>query len=239
MTSMEIDKIVVGNRFRKSVGDLDPLMRSIESLGLLQPIGVDSDNYLVYGERRLRACAKIGWTEIPVVVVDCPPLKAERDENEERKPFTVEEKLFLAEAISKGLGRTQGKRVDLLPENSPEVEYKHEETRDIAAREAGLGSSATLRQAKKVVDSGDQEIIDKMNSSEITINKAHTLVKEKTKVSNTKEESAKVKDKPEKDSTNLNLKVTICIEIEGYKIELTKQEWEKYLKVIRKELSQI
>ena len=90
MTTLEIEKIVVENRFRKSVGDLDPLMRSIESLGLLQPIGVDSDNYLVYGERRLRACTKLGWKDIPVIVVDCHPLKAERDENEQRKPFTVE-----------------------------------------------------------------------------------------------------------------------------------------------------
>ena len=81
--------------------------------------------------------------------MDCHTLKAERDENEQRKAFTVEEKLLLAQAISNGLGDRKGSnqyKNKLDTENSPEAlsEYKHEETRDIAARESGLGSSATF-----------------------------------------------------------------------------------------------
>ncbi|AGN51597.1 ParB-like partition nuclease [Vibrio phage eugene 12A10] len=231
MITLEIDKIVVENRFRKSVGDLDPLIRSIESLGLLQPIGVDSDNYLVYGERRLRACSKIGWKDIPVVVVDCHPLKAERDENEERKPFTVEEKVLLAEAISKGLsGRHGGNRSTSDKQDGEFSVLKKGETREIAAVESGLGSSATLRQAKKVIESGEREVIDQMNSGEISINKAHTKIKEKLTPS---------KPKPEVVKPSLDLNITICIEIEGHKIELTKEKWMQYVDVIQSEISEL
>jgi ParB family chromosome partitioning protein len=52
--------------------DLSELEASLKTTGLLQPITVrklGSESYeLVVGERRLRAAAKIGWTEIPAVV---------------------------------------------------------------------------------------------------------------------------------------------------------------------------
>ena len=52
-----IDGIVIGERHRKDLGDLDALAASIGKLGLLQAIGVTKSNELVFGERRLRACA--------------------------------------------------------------------------------------------------------------------------------------------------------------------------------------
>ncbi|MFN2565267.1 MAG: ParB/RepB/Spo0J family partition protein [Gemmatimonadaceae bacterium] len=54
--------------------DLSELEASLRISGLLQPITVrrtGTDSYeLVMGERRLRAAARIGWTEIPAVVKD-------------------------------------------------------------------------------------------------------------------------------------------------------------------------
>lgn len=50
---------------------LAELMQSIKTYGLLQPVIVRTveDGYqLVAGERRLRACSQLGWTEIPAVV---------------------------------------------------------------------------------------------------------------------------------------------------------------------------
>lgn len=49
------------------------LMQSIKTYGLLQPVIVRtiSGGYeLVAGERRLRACQQLGWTQIPAVVKD-------------------------------------------------------------------------------------------------------------------------------------------------------------------------
>ncbi|NLM51651.1 MAG: nucleoid occlusion protein [Firmicutes bacterium] len=50
---------------------IDELMQSIKTYGLLQPIIVRKAKAgfeLVAGERRLRACEQLGWTEIPAVI---------------------------------------------------------------------------------------------------------------------------------------------------------------------------
>jgi ParB/RepB/Spo0J family partition protein len=51
------------------------LMKSIEALGLLQPISVRKagDSYeLIFGVHRLEACKRLGWRYIPAIVMDIP-----------------------------------------------------------------------------------------------------------------------------------------------------------------------
>ena len=43
----QIDSITVGVRHRKDLGDMNALMRSIEEVGLLQPVTVTPDGALV------------------------------------------------------------------------------------------------------------------------------------------------------------------------------------------------
>jgi len=94
MTLLRLDAITIGDRFRKDLGDMDALVASIESVGLLHPIVVMADDAshvtLVAGERRLRACERLGWERIPVRMLPAGVdlLRAERDENEVREPFT-------------------------------------------------------------------------------------------------------------------------------------------------------
>jgi ParB family chromosome partitioning protein len=64
--------IRVGKRFRKDLGDLEILARSIKAIGLLHPIVVDRDGNLIAGLRRLRACKALGWGSIPVTVAEEP-----------------------------------------------------------------------------------------------------------------------------------------------------------------------
>jgi ParB family chromosome partitioning protein len=66
---MPIADIVVGRRHRKDMGDIEGLARSIADLGLLQPIVVSEEGLLLAGERRLRACLILGWSDIPVMRV--------------------------------------------------------------------------------------------------------------------------------------------------------------------------
>jgi ParB family transcriptional regulator, chromosome partitioning protein len=70
---LPIDTIVIGERIRKDMGDIAGLAESIEDIGLLQPIIVTPDGLLLCGERRLRACKLLGWTEIPVVIIKGGP----------------------------------------------------------------------------------------------------------------------------------------------------------------------
>ena len=66
-------EIKVGPRLRKDVGDLSSLKQSIQEVGLLHPIIVDSENNLVAGLRRLRAVEMLGWKTIEVHIIDVKP----------------------------------------------------------------------------------------------------------------------------------------------------------------------
>src|SRR5262245_38675239 len=88
--NVEIDKIKVGLRHRQDLGDLEPLITSIQTVGLLQPIVITGKNELVVGRRRLAAFEQLGRPTIPARVYSDTPdahlrLVAERDENLCRK----------------------------------------------------------------------------------------------------------------------------------------------------------
>lgn len=96
-----IDSIHIGSRIRRDYGDIAALARSIDANGLLHPIvvrnmsawdGTAGTHELIAGERRLRACRNLGWTEIPVRVLDLASIRrGEFAENHERKNFTPSE----------------------------------------------------------------------------------------------------------------------------------------------------
>jgi ParB family chromosome partitioning protein len=86
MSAMRISAITVGARHRRDMGDLAPLAKSIEEIGLLHPIVVDNRGVLIAGERRLQAYKLLGRTEIPVTKVDLAEIaRGELDENAIRK----------------------------------------------------------------------------------------------------------------------------------------------------------
>jgi ParB family transcriptional regulator, chromosome partitioning protein len=70
---LSVREIRVCNPLRKDIGDIGALSRSIDQLGLLQPIVVRPlDDYfdLVAGHRRLEACKRLRWRKIPCHVVE-------------------------------------------------------------------------------------------------------------------------------------------------------------------------
>ena len=156
-----INDIRMVDRFRKDFGDLDYLASSIDRLGLLQPIGITSDNQLVFGERRLRACRDIlGWTEIPCRILDLGSLlQAEHDENEVRKAFTVSERVAIFNAIEKKPCGDQSRSQNIA-------------TVDQAAKKAGFGNRETARQARKVVETGTPELVTAMDEGRLSVSMA-------------------------------------------------------------------
>lgn len=83
---------------RKSMGDLDDLVASIESKGVLEPIlvrplgdGDGSEYRIISGERRYRAAQEAGLYEVPAVVLDVSEqeaLEIALIENLQRKDLT-------------------------------------------------------------------------------------------------------------------------------------------------------
>jgi ParB family chromosome partitioning protein len=67
---MKVADIKVGKRIREDMGDIQSLAESIEDLGLLHPVLVTPEGFLLSGERRLRAAKLLGWADIPVSIVE-------------------------------------------------------------------------------------------------------------------------------------------------------------------------
>ena len=89
MNEIELKDIKHGKRHRKDLGDITALAKSIETVGLLHPVVITEDNTLVAGQRRLAACALLGWQRVPVRVVNLADIvKGEFAENSDRKTFS-------------------------------------------------------------------------------------------------------------------------------------------------------
>lgn len=94
-----IDQIAVKKRVRMQLGDLQPLMDSLDTRGLMNPVTVNSAYELIAGHRRLESARRLGWDMIEVRVVEASDelgmLELELEENLHRLDFTA---LELAQA---------------------------------------------------------------------------------------------------------------------------------------------
>src|SRR5687767_12466287 len=115
---MNIEQIQMGYRYRRDLGDLRMLASSIAEVGLLHPVVVTPEGRLIAGQRRLEACRLLGWTEIPVTVVDLlQAARGEAHENFVRKDLLPTEIVALKRAIEplerRAARERQGSRADL------------------------------------------------------------------------------------------------------------------------------
>lgn len=99
-----VDSIVVGERHRRHPGDLSALTDSMKRVGLLQPVTISPDGYLICGYRRLAAAKRLGWHTLRVWVRsgisdDLTRLLAERDENLTHQPLAADEAAQLYEEL--------------------------------------------------------------------------------------------------------------------------------------------
>jgi ParB-like chromosome segregation protein Spo0J len=143
------------------MGDIDALAASMAELGLLHPIVVNADGELVAGKRRLRAAERLGWTEIPVTVVNLDAVvRGEFAENACRKDFTLSEAVAIKRALeplektaakerqreSKGRGKKGG-------QVAPPFRGR---AADKAAKAMGM-ARRTLEKAEAVVEAAEAE----------------------------------------------------------------------------------
>ncbi len=87
-----ITAIKIGNRHRHDLGNVGLLAASIADVGLLHPIVITPDDILIAGARRIAACKQLGWTNIPVTIVNLEDIvRGEFAENAHRKDFLPSE----------------------------------------------------------------------------------------------------------------------------------------------------
>jgi len=115
-----VQDIIIHDRVRTDVGDLKPLMESLQNHGQLNPVTLTRENELIAGHRRTLAARELGWKYIEAHIVDkcseAEKLQLELEENVHRKDFSPEELLagyrrlekLLRPSISTRIGRAIG-----------------------------------------------------------------------------------------------------------------------------------
>jgi N6-adenosine-specific RNA methylase IME4 len=153
-TRRHLKGIVVGERHRRDLGDSPGLAASMAELRLLHPIVVRPDGALIAGERRLRAAELLGWTEIPVTVVNLDAVVAgEFAENTVRKDFTLSEAVAIKRALEpleKAAAKERmlaGKPLGNLPKGR---------AADKTAQATGM-ARRTFEKAEAIVDAAEAE----------------------------------------------------------------------------------
>lgn len=85
---------------KREHGNIEELKQSIQNIGLLNPLTVNTEGKLLAGRRRFQAVKELGWTEVPVRILDSNgpvfDFKVALDENLKRKNLSDVE---IAEAI--------------------------------------------------------------------------------------------------------------------------------------------
>ena len=153
-----IDSIQVGFRYRKDLGDLRSLADSIGEVGLLHPVVVTPEGRLISGQRRLEACRTLGWSDVPVTVVDLlQSARGEAHENLARKDLLPSEIVALKRAIEplerKEARQRQGERTD-LGQSETQTECRGD-ARDKIARYLSVGRT-TIDRAEAVLDAAEE-----------------------------------------------------------------------------------
>jgi ParB family chromosome partitioning protein len=156
---LPIEQIEVGFRYRKDLGDLRSLADSIAEVGLLHPVVVTPAGRLIAGQRRLGACRLLGWTEVPVTVVDLlQAARGEAHENFIRKDLLPSEIVALKRAVEplehREARQRQGSRADLC--HPATVAEGQGDARDKIARYLGVGRT-TIERAEAVVEAAEEE----------------------------------------------------------------------------------
>lgn len=77
MEYVNIDTIIVNNPYLRLDTDVEKLMKSIETVGLINPIVVNEKNELIAGGRRYTALKAMGRTEVPVSRVEKTEIEQE------------------------------------------------------------------------------------------------------------------------------------------------------------------
>jgi N6-adenosine-specific RNA methylase IME4 len=157
-----IDSIIIQARHRRDMGDITALGRDIDEIGLLHPIVIRPDGVLIAGERRLRACRALGWTDIPVTVVDIASLvRGELAENTQRKDFLLSEAVAIKRAVEEEERMLAKERQAIGGQLKQEAYAKLAQASKGAARDkiaalAGKGRTS-LAKAEAVVEAAEAE----------------------------------------------------------------------------------
>ena len=102
MDFIQISEIKTNNKYLRLDSDVEQLKKSIETVGIINPLILNQDNILIAGGRRFSAMQELGWEKVPFIKIDKPELEQELisiDENLIRQDL---KKMELEASLSRG-----------------------------------------------------------------------------------------------------------------------------------------
>ncbi|MDD5531143.1 MAG: ParB N-terminal domain-containing protein [bacterium] len=199
MSKVKIKDIKIGKRIRKDYGNIKKLADDINKNGLIVPITINPDIVLISGERRIMAAKELGWTEIEAYIKTIRDyehqINCEIAENEKRKDFTPSERVEYGrelEVIEQLKAKERQLSGEKIPLGSIETKVNKGKVDEVVGAKVGMSGTSYYR-AKKVIDSGDKEVIEQMDNGKIGIITAYNKINKK--------EDKKVIQMPDKQET--------------------------------------
>ena len=187
LSNLKLHPTVIGiYDYKKSRRQIKVLAKTMELIGQLEPITINTDNEIISGTLRYKAALFNGWSELSARRV--PKTKNEDLQivfhNQQRRK-TPKEIINEAETILGLLKKNQGQRRDLLKHDASNPFGKIGKDRfEIAAKVIGDISASSLRRMIDVVEfekESDENrnlgLVEKIINNQLSPSRAHGLMK--------------------------------------------------------------
>ena len=144
MNTRNLRDLKVTNPYLRLGTDVSELEKSIETLGLIAPLVITSDNVILAGARRYQALMNLGRTEAPVIIMEGNDLEKELisiDENLVRKDLSkieIESHLRRAKEIYQQLYKEPEIEINQAPEDPKVVVLPAEKFLNMVSEKTGL-----------------------------------------------------------------------------------------------------
>jgi ParB family chromosome partitioning protein len=190
VSSRPLADIKLSSPYLRTDTDVTALMKSIDSVGLIHPVTINSENELLAGARRYQAVKELGWDEIPVQVIDQDALVQELisiDENLVRTsltPLEMEQYLNRGREIYEAL-HPDANKVDLNAEELKGEEKAKQKERDdqdadsfaaVTAEKTGLSKSVIRRAIQRDALASDA-VKQARSTGELNATKTNEVIK--------------------------------------------------------------
>lgn len=184
---IDIENIAIVKRIRKNTTNVEDLVQSIKSTGLLEPLVVamtetEGIYVLLAGFRRIMACAKAGKRRIPCIVnlrasvPEIPVLEALYNHS---KSYTIKERVDYIDYLEKQKGIMSASMIEYLLQMN----------------------SGDYTKLKDILNDNDDDIVDKLFNGIYTIEQAFKKLEQRRKKESAEEKENKKAAKVYEDST--------------------------------------
>lgn len=188
MQLIDISTIKTTNQYLRLNTDVEMLKKSIETVGLINPIVLNENNELIAGGRRFTAMKELGFTEVPTITVKKSELEQELisiDENLVRKDLS---NIELEASLSRGRelyetlypDATKFNEEDLtLPEsNEIQTELPNDKRSfiDLTAEKTGL-SKKVIKSAIDRDEKASEKVKELRSFGELNASQTNEIIK--------------------------------------------------------------